>query len=48
MSQKRVPVGFPPHIDKILEEKLAGLGNTKAERVKNIVIIYLTERGYLR
>ena len=49
MSQnKRFPVGFPPVVREIIREQVGKLGNSEAEVVKNIVLIYLTERGMLK
>ncbi|MEF8879346.1 MAG: hypothetical protein V5A64_03005 [Candidatus Thermoplasmatota archaeon] len=49
MSQSsRVPVGFPPVVRKIIKEQVGTLGNSEAEVIKNIVLIYFTERGELK
>ena len=45
---QRFPVGFPPVIRDIIKEQVGVLGNSEAEVVKNIVLIYLTERGLLK
>ena len=45
---QRFPVGFPPVIREIIKEQVGILGNSEAEVVKNIVLIYLTEKGLLR
>lgn len=47
-SNQRFPVGFPPAIREIIREQIGILGNSEAEVVRNIVIIYLTERGLLK
>lgn len=44
---QRFPVGFPPVIREIIKEQVGILGNSEAEVVKNIVLIYLTEKGLL-
>ncbi|MGC1120692.1 MAG: hypothetical protein WBA22_06320 [Candidatus Methanofastidiosia archaeon] len=43
----RVQATIPLVVDSILEHKMGSLGSTKSERVKNILMIYLAERGYL-
>jgi hypothetical protein len=49
MSQnKRFPVGFPPLVREIIKQEVGRLGNSEAEVVKNMVLIYLTERGLLK
>jgi hypothetical protein len=45
---QRFPVGFPPIIREIIKQQVGELGNSEAEVVKNIVLIYLTEKGLLR
>ncbi len=45
---QRFPVGFPPVIREIIKEQVGILGNSEAEVVKNIVLIYLTEKGLLK
>jgi len=47
-QNKRFPVGFPPVIREIIKDQVGVLGNSEAEVVKNMVLIYLTERGLLR
>jgi len=47
-QNKRFPVGFPPAIRDIIKDQVGVLGNSEAEVVKNMVLIYLTERGLLR
>ena len=43
----RVQATVPLIVDDILENKMSSLGSTKSERIKNILVIYLAERGYL-
>jgi len=44
-----VTVYLPPTIHEIVTEKLKGtIGKSGSETIKNIIIIYLTERGLLR
>jgi len=45
---QRFPVGFPPIIREIIKQQVGVLGNSEAEVVKNMVLIYLTERGLLK
>ena len=45
---QRFPVGFPPVIRDIIKEQVGVLGNSEAEVVKNIVLIYMTEKGLLK
>ncbi len=45
---QRFPVGFPPIIREIIKQQVGELGNSEAEVVKNIVLIYLTERNLLK
>ena len=45
---QRFPVGLPPAVREIIKQQVGELGNSEAEVVKNIVLIYLTERGLLR
>jgi len=45
---QRFPVGFPPIIREIIKEQVGELGNSEAEVVKNIVLIYFTEKGLLK
>ena len=50
MNEKRtvrVQATIPEIVDNILETKMGNLGSTKSERVRNILMIYLAERGYL-
>ena len=45
---QRFPVGFPPVVREIIKQQVGTLGNSESEVVKNMVLIYLTERGLLR
>lgn len=45
---QRFPVGFPPIIREIIKQQVGELGNSEAEVVKNMVLIYLTEKGLLK
>ena len=45
---QRFPVGFPPFIREIIKQQVGVLGNSEAEVVKNMVLIYLTEKGLLK
>jgi len=47
-KSQRFPVGFPPIIREIIKQQVGELGNSEAEVVKNIVLIYLTERNLLK
>ena len=47
-NAQRFPVGFPPIIRDIIKQQVGILGNSEAEVVKNIVLIYLTERNLLK
>ena len=47
-KNSRVPVGFPPIIRKIIKKQVGTLGNSESEVIKNIVLIYFTERGLLK
>ena len=44
---QRFPVGFPPVVREIIKQQVGILGNSEAEVVKNIILIYLTEKGLL-
>jgi hypothetical protein len=44
----RVPVSFPPVIRDIIKRQVGILGSSESEVVKNIVLIYFTEKGLLR
>ncbi len=44
---KRILVSLPDGTSKIIEKKLKGkLGDKESELVRNIVIAYLSEKGY--
>lgn len=47
-QNSRVPVGFPPILRKIIKKQVGTLGNSESEVIKNIVLIYFTERGILK
>ena len=47
-KSQRFPVGFPPVIRDIIKQQVGILGNSESEVVKNIVLIYLTEKGLLK
>jgi hypothetical protein len=47
-KSQRFPVGFPPFIREIIKQQVGILGNSEAEVVKNIVLMYLTEKGQLK
>ena len=47
-KSQRIPVGFPPIIRDIIKQQVGILGNSESEVVKNIVLIYITEKGLLR
>jgi hypothetical protein len=47
-TSQRFPVGFPPIIRELIKEQVGTLGNSEAEVVKNIVLMYLTEKGMIR
>jgi hypothetical protein len=47
-ASQRFPVGFPPFIREIIKQQVGILGNSEAEVVKNMVLIYLTEKGLLK
>lgn len=44
---QRIPVGFPPFVREIIKRQVGILGSSESEVVKNIVLIYLTEKGLL-
>lgn len=46
-KSQRFPVSFPPVIREIIKEQVGILGSSESEVVKNMVLIYLTEKGYL-
>ena len=45
---QRIPVGFPPFVREIIKKQVGILGNSESEVVKNIVLIYLTEKELLK
>ena len=47
-SSQRFPVGFPPIVRDVIKQHVGLLGNSESEVVKNMVLIYLTERGLLK
>ena len=47
-KNQRFPVGFPPFIREIIKQQVGTVGNSEAEVVKNIVLIYMTEKGLLK
>ena len=47
-KSQRFPVGFPPIVRDVIKQQLGILGNSESEVVKNIVLIYLTERELLK
>ena len=47
-KSQRFPVGFPPFVREIIKQQVGVLGNSEAEVVKNMVLIYLTEKGLLK
>ena len=47
-NAQRFPVGFPPIVRDVIKEHVGVLGNSESEVVKNMVLIYLTERGLLK
>jgi len=44
---KRILVSFPEGVHKILKELKGKIGESDSEIVRNIVIAYLSEKGYL-
>jgi hypothetical protein len=47
-TSQRFPVGFPPIVREIIKHNVGILGSSESEVVKNIVLIYLTEKGLLK
>jgi hypothetical protein len=45
---QRIPVSFPPIIRDIIKQQVGIIGSSESEVVKNIVLIYFTEKGLLR
>jgi hypothetical protein len=46
-KSQRIPVGFPPFLREKIKQQLGILGSSESEVVKNIVLIYFTEKGQL-
>jgi hypothetical protein len=47
-KSQRFPVAFPPIVRDVIKQQVGILGSSESEVVKNMVIIYLTERGLLK
>jgi hypothetical protein len=48
MKSRRALVSLPEGVWKVIDEKLKGeIGDGDSEVIRNIVIAYLTEKGYL-
>jgi hypothetical protein len=47
-KSQRIPVGFPPILREVIKQQVGILGNSESEVVKNIVLMYVTEKGLLR
>ena len=47
-KSQRIPVSFPPFVREIIKQQVGILGNSESEVVKNIVLIYFTEKGLLK
>ena len=47
-TSQRFPVGFPPIIRVFIKQQVGILGSSESEVVKNIVLMYVTEKGLLR
>lgn len=45
---QRIPVGLPPFVREIIIRQVGVLGNSESEVVKNIVLMYLTEKELLK
>ena len=45
---QRIPVGFPPFVREIIIRQVGILGSSESEVVKNIVLMYLTEKELLK
>ena len=45
---QRIPVGLPPFVRDIIIRQVGTLGNSESEVVKNIVLMYLTEKELLK
>jgi len=48
VKSQRIPVGFPPIVREVIKQQVGIFGNSESEVVKNIVLIYLTEKGLLK
>ena len=46
-KSQRIPVGFPPFVRERIKQQVGILGTSESEVVKNIVLIYFTEKGQL-
>jgi hypothetical protein len=47
-TTQRIPVSFPPIVREVIKQQVGILGSSESEVVKNMVIIYLTEKDLLR
>ena len=47
-KSQRFPVSFPPVVRDVIKQQVGILGSSESEVVKNMVIIYLTEKNLLR
>ncbi len=47
-KSQRFPVAFPPIVRDIIKQQVGVIGSSESEVVKNIVLIYLTERNLLK
>ena len=47
-TTQRIPVSFPPIVRQVIKQQVDILGSSESEVVKNMVIIYLTEKNLLR
>jgi hypothetical protein len=47
-KSQRFPVSFPPVVREVIKQQVGILGSSESEVVKNMVIIYLTEKDLLR
>jgi len=46
---KRILVSLPEGILKVIEEELQGkMGNKDSEIIRNIVVAYLSDQGYMK
>jgi hypothetical protein len=45
---RRIPVSFPPIVRDVIKQQVGILGSSESEVVKNMVIIYLTEKNLIR